>query len=196
MLPLVGCEVGEVVGLVRLDHVVLIGLPDLHPLLADLGVDRARLGEVLGAGDLRGLAEHAVDALGDQLVVHVADGRAGGEPGRGVALAALGRHPELGDVAFLALQLGRRLQILLGDVRRLGDGADVAGALDAEAGDRLAGLGDAVDHALGPAVLDADHHDGGDVRVRAGADQRAEEAGRGPRRTAAGRRHAAARACP
>ena len=47
-------------------------------------------------------------------------------------------------------------------------------ALDAEADHRLAGLGDAVDDALGPAVLDADDHDGGDVRVRAGADQRAE----------------------
>ena len=40
--------------------------------------------------------------------------------------------------------------------------------------DRLAGGGDAVDDALGPAVLDADHHDRRDVRVAAGADQRAE----------------------
>ena len=50
----------------------------------------------------------------------------------------------------------------------------VAVQLDAEAGHRLAGLGDAVDDALGPAVLDADHHHGGDVGVGAGADQRAE----------------------
>ena len=69
----------KIVGLVRLDDVVLVGLPDLHPFLADLRRDGARLGEMLGAGDLRGLAEHAVDALRDQLVVHVADGRAGGE---------------------------------------------------------------------------------------------------------------------
>ena len=174
MLPLVGCEFGKVVGLVRLDHVVLVGLPDLHPLLADLLVDRARLGEMLGAGDLGGLAEHAVDAVRDQLVVHVADGRAGGEAGGGVALAALGRDPEIGDVAFLALQFGGPLHVFLGDVGRLRDGGDVAVAFDAEADDRLAGLGDAVDHALGPAVLDADDDDGGDVRIGAGADQRAE----------------------
>ena len=30
------------------------------------------------------------------------------------------------------------------------------------------------DDAIGPAVLDADHHDGGDVRIGAGTDQRAE----------------------
>src|SRR5262249_34873624 len=64
-------RLGKVVGLVRLDDLVLVGLPNLHPLRADLRVNRARLGEVLGAGDLRGLAEHAVDALRDQLVVHV-----------------------------------------------------------------------------------------------------------------------------
>ena len=129
---------------------------------------------MLGAGDLGGLAEHAIDAVRDELVVHVADGRAGGEAGGGVALAALGRDPEVGDAAFLALQLRRHLHVLLGDVGRLGDGGDVAVAFDAEAGHRLAGLGDAVDHALGPAVLDADDDHRGDVRIRAGADQGAE----------------------
>ena len=52
---------------------------------------------------------------------------------------------------------------------------DVAVQLDAEAGHRLAGLGDAVDDALGPAFLDADHHAGGDVWIGAGADDGAEE---------------------
>ena len=47
--------------------------------------------------------------------------------------------------------------------------------LDAETDHRLAGLGDAIDHASGPAVLDADHDDGGDVRIRADADQGAEK---------------------
>ncbi len=42
---------------------------------------------------------------------------------------------------------------------------DVAVCLDAEAGDRLAGLRDAVDDALGPALLDADDDHGRDVRV-------------------------------
>ena len=50
----------------------------------------------------------------------------------------------------------------------------IAVQFDAETGDRLAGLGDAVHHALGPAFLDADHHHRGDVRVGARADQRAE----------------------
>ena len=76
-------------------------------------------------------------------------------------------------VALLALELGGPLQELLGLVGGLGDGGDVAVALDAEADHRLAGLGDAVDHAGGPAVLDADDDDGGDVGVGAGADQRA-----------------------
>ena len=58
--------------------------------------------------------KHAVDALRDQLVVHVAHRRAGGEPGGGVALAALGRHPQLGDAALLALELGGPLQEVLG----------------------------------------------------------------------------------
>ena len=167
-------RVGEVAGLVRLDDVVLVRLPDLHPLVADLLGCRAGAGEMLAAGDLRRLAEHAVDAARDQLVVHVADRRAGGEAGGGVALAALGRDPELGDVALLARQLRRPLQVFLGGVGRLCDGGDIAVAFDTKADYRLAGLLDAVDHDLGPAVLDADHDDGGDVRVGAGADQRPE----------------------
>ena len=50
----------------------------------------------------------------------------------------------------------------------------IAVELDAEAHHRLSGRGDAVDHLLRPLLLDADHDDGGDVRVGAGADQRAE----------------------
>ncbi len=174
MLPLVGCEVGQVVGLVGLDHVVLVGLPHRVPLVGDFRADRPLATEVLRAGDLRGLAEHPVDPVRDQLVVHVADGGAGGEAGGGVGLAALGRDPEVGDRAFLALELGGPLHEALGLVARLGDDRDVAVALDAEADDRLAGPGDALDHAVGPLVLDADHHDGGDVRVRADPDQGAE----------------------
>ena len=50
----------------------------------------------------------------------------------------------------------------------------VAVQLDTEPGDRLAGGPDAVDHPACPLLLDADHHDRGDVRVGARADQRAE----------------------
>src|SRR5690606_29521057 len=88
---------GKVVGLVRLDDVVLIGLPHGVPALADFRVDRARLGDVLGAGDLGGLAEAAVYAFRQQLVIHVAHRRAGAEPRGGVALAALGRDPQIRD---------------------------------------------------------------------------------------------------
>jgi hypothetical protein len=96
----------EVILLMRFDDLVHVGLPNLVPLLADLRGRGPRLGKVLAAGDFRGLAEHAVDALWDQLVVHVADRRAGGEAGRGVALAAFRRDPQLGEVALLALELG------------------------------------------------------------------------------------------
>jgi hypothetical protein len=58
-----------------------------------------------------------------------------------------------------------------------GGGADrleIALLLDRELRDRLAGLADAVGDALGPARLDADHHDSGHVGVGAGADHGAE----------------------
>ena len=42
---------------------------------------------------------------------------------------------------------------------------------DTEPGYRLAGFLDAVDHAAGPSLLDADHHHSRDIRVRSGADQ-------------------------
>jgi hypothetical protein len=48
MLPLVGWLSGEIVDLVRLDHLALISLEHAHPLLADLGRYRPRLGDVLG----------------------------------------------------------------------------------------------------------------------------------------------------
>jgi hypothetical protein len=63
---------------------------------------------------------------------------------------------------------------LLGLTRGRRHGGDVAVPRDGEAGDRLAGLGDAVDHLLGPALLDADHHHGAHVGVPAGADDGAE----------------------
>ena len=75
MLPLVGCEFGQVVDLMRLDHIVFVSLPGLHPFFADLRTDSTRLGDVLGAGNLGGLTEDAINALRYQLVVHVADRR-------------------------------------------------------------------------------------------------------------------------
>src|SRR5947207_3141467 len=54
------------------------------------------------------------------------------------------------------------------------DGLVVAVALDAVGGDGLPRGGDAVGDFLRPAVLDADDDHRGHVRIRAGADQRAE----------------------
>ena len=175
MLPLVGCEFRQIVGLVRLNDVVFVSLPGLHPLRADSRRDGARLGEMLGAGDFRRFAEHAGQPFRDELVVHVADRRAGREAGGSVALAAFGRHPQLGKVAFLALQFGGQLHVFLGLARGPGDRVDVAVQLDAEAGDRLAGFLDAVDDAVGPAFLDADHHHRCNVRIAPGTDDGAEE---------------------
>src|SRR3546814_11599842 len=78
---------------------------------------------------------------------------------------------QVGDLAFLAHYLGFVLDVFLGDPAGVGDGLDLAVALQREALDRFAGLADALDDAAGPARLDADHHDGGDVRVAACADQ-------------------------
>lgn len=46
--------------------------------------------------------------------------------------------------------------------------------LNAEAHHRFARFGDTVNHLLGPAILDTDHHHRGNVRIAAGTDQRAE----------------------
>src|SRR3546814_7762517 len=81
---------------------------------------------------------------------------------------------QVGDLAFLAHYLGFVLDVFLGDPAGVVDGLDLAVALQREALDRLAGLADALDDAAGPARLDADDHDSGDVRIAAGADQRAE----------------------
>ncbi len=129
---------------------------------------------MLAAGDLGGLAEDAVNALGQQLVIHIADGRAGRETRRGVALAAFGRDPQLGDRAFLALEFGSVMHEFLRLARGVHDRLQVAILLDGEARNRLAGLGYAIDDALGPARLDPDDDAGRHVRIGAGADHGAE----------------------
>src|SRR5690606_206368 len=104
---------------------------------------------------LGSLSEAAIDPLRNQLVVHVADGGAGAEPGGSVALAAFGRDPEFRNVAGFALQLACPVDELLGLARGVHDGLEIAVLLDPEASDRLAGPGDALDDAVGPAGLDA-----------------------------------------
>ena len=80
-IALGGLAVGEVIGLVGEDHVVLIGLPDLLELGRRLGRGGAFFADMLGAGDLRGFAETAIDPVRQELVIHVADGRAARQTG-------------------------------------------------------------------------------------------------------------------
>ena len=173
MLPLVGCESERSLVLWRLID-FLVAIEHAHEIGAHLVVAAARGDDLLAAGELGGLAEHQRAARGVQLVEGVADGRIGAAARGRVRLAALGRDPQLGQRALDALLLARPLQILARRLRRPHDRVVVAVQLDAEAGHRLAGRGDAVDDLLGPVVLDADDDDRGDVRIAAGADQRAE----------------------
>ena len=166
--------VGEVAGLVRLDDLVHVGLPGIEELLAHFRRGRAGRADLLGAGQFRGLAKAGRGAQFIELVDEVAHRRVGREARGRVRLAALGGDPEVVDRAGLALQLGGRLHVLFGLARGVGHHLDLAVAFDGEALDRLAGLGDAVDHAAGPLRLDADDDDGGDVGIAAGADQGAE----------------------
>ena len=137
----------------RLDDLLLVGLPDTVEFLADFRRGSASFADVLGPCDLRRFAKDPVNALRDQLVVHVADGRTGAKARRRVALAALGRDPQVGDRALLSLQLGRPLHQLLRLIGGAHDGVDVAMQLDAEPNDWFAGLGDALDDPIGPAFL-------------------------------------------
>ena len=143
-------------------------------LLAHLVVAAARGHQVLAAGELGGLAEAQRHLVRVELVEGVAHGRVRAAARGGVRLAALGGDPQVLQRPLLAAQLGGPLHVLLGRLRGAHDGVVVAVLLDAEVGHRLAGRGDAVGDLLRPAVLDADHHHGGDVRVAAGADERAE----------------------
>jgi hypothetical protein len=165
--------IGEVARLVAVDH-LLVAVEHEHEALLHLRRAAALGHDALAAGDLGGLAEHQRVAGLVELVEGVADRRVRAAARGGVALPALGRHPELVDGAGLALLLARHLHELAGGAAGAQDGVVVAVALDAEADDRLAGGRDAVDHLLGPAVLDADDDDRRHVGIAARADQRAE----------------------
>src|SRR5690606_10544254 len=109
-----------------------------------------------------------------KLVECAADGRIGTATRGRVGLAALGRHPQVADRTFFALQFGRPLHVFLGDFGRTEDGVVVTMQLDAETVDRFAGLGDAVDDLFRPAFFNADLHYGTDIGIGARADAGAE----------------------
>jgi hypothetical protein len=153
---------------------LLVAVEHAHELGAHAIVAAARGDDLLAARQLGGLAEDERAARRVELVEGVADRGIRAAAGRRVRFAALGRHPELRQRALHALQLARPLQVLARGLRGAHDGVVVAVQLDAEARHGLARRPDAVDDLLRPLVLDADHHDRGHVRIRPGADQRAE----------------------
>ena len=152
------------------DHVLLIGRPGLHEFRADFGRDGTRRRQVLGTGEFGSLAKTAVQTERHQFVVHAADGGAGGKPGRGIALAAFGCHPHLGERTLLAHLRGREVHEFFGLARGGRHRCNVAIALDPKSGHGLAGLRDAIHDRFRPMGFDADHDAGGHVGVRAGAD--------------------------
>ena len=143
-------------------------------VLAHLIVDATLEHKMLAAGQFRGFAEEQGGALFIQLVVGVADGGVGGDAGGGVGFAALGGDPQFADVTLGALVFGGHLYEFLGLAGRGTDGVVLAVLLDGETDNRLAGLGDAFDDAIGPLRLDADDNHCGNVRIAARADQGAE----------------------
>src|SRR5690349_16543235 len=166
-------RIGKIARLVPLDD-LLIAVEHAHEVGAHLVVAAARRDDLLAAGELGSLAEDERATRRVQLVERVAHRGVRAAARRRVRLAALGRHPEVGQRALDALLLARPLQVFARRLRRAHDRVVVAVQLDAEALHRLARRLDAVDDALRPLLLDADDDDGGDVRIAAGADQRAE----------------------
>ena len=195
MLPLVGCESRQVARLVAVDD-LLVAVEHELELLAHLVGAAARGHQVLAAGELGGLAEDQRHAVRVELVEGVADGRVGAAAGGGVGLAALGRDPQVLQRALLAAQLARPLHVLARLLRGAPDRVVVAVALDAEAGDRLAGRGDAVDDLLRSSRprcrSPPPRRRSGWRRCRSACGS----AARGRRRTAAARRGAGSPACP
>jgi hypothetical protein len=130
--------VGEVAGLVAVDH-VLVAVEHEHEALAHRVAGAARGDDVLAAGELGRLAE--AQRAAERCSLSKALPTVGLAPQPLVVSLSphFGADPELGDRAGLALLLARPLHVL---ARRL---AGAAGwcrgrrGLDAEADDRLAG---------------------------------------------------------
>ena len=155
----------------RFDHLVHVGLPGVEEFLGRLRRGGAGGALLFGAGQLRGFAEAGRGPQGVNLVKQIADRRVGRETRGGVGLTAFGGNPELVDRAFLALLFRGPLHELLGLTGGIGHALDFTMAFDGKALDRLAGFGNAVDHAAGPARLDADDDDRGHIGIAAGTDQ-------------------------
>ena len=152
------------------DHVVIFG-PGSVELLARLRCGAAFLANQFRACDLRRLPEATGDTDWIHLVDEVTNGWVRADAGRGIGFTAFNRDPELTDIALLALNFGSVLEHFLRDAAGVGDGFDLAIALQREAFNPLSGLGDAVDNTSGPAGLNADDNNARDIRVGPSADQ-------------------------
>ena len=168
-----GLGIAQVVGLVVVHHLG-VTIEEKLELGAHFVVGTAGHDQMFAAGDFRGFAEEGSGPGFPQLVKSVAHRGVGGNARRGVGFAALSGNPQLVHAALGALQLGGVVHKFLGLERSGADGLQVAVLLNAEAGHRLAGFGNAVHHALGPLGFDADNHHSGHVGVAAHADQRTE----------------------
>ena len=164
----------QIGGLMRLNHLVHIGLPGGHELIADFRADGAGAANRFGAGDFRGFTETGGHPQGVDLVDEITDRRIGGEARGGIAFPTFDRHPKLGDIARLALQFRGGLNEFLGRPGGALDGAQIAVLFNREAFHRLAGFGDPLNHPVGPFRLNPDDHHGGHIGVAASADQSAE----------------------
>ncbi len=109
-----------------------------------------------------------------ELVESVSHAGVRADAGGRVRFAALGRHPQILQRAFLATQLRRPVHVVFCGLGSAADRLHVAVAFDAEEGHGFPRRGDAVGDPLRPAVLDTDHHHRGDIGIGPGADQRLE----------------------
>src|SRR5579864_5678913 len=121
-----------------------------------------------------GFPEAAIEAGGNELVVHVAYGGTRCEPRGRIALTTLGGDPEFGERALNAQLRGCVVNELLRFAGSRRDRRDVAVALDRESGSRFAGCGDARDYALSPCRFDTDDNTSRHVWVGSGSDHRPE----------------------
>ena len=165
--------VGKVGGLVIVNHLG-VTVKERGEFAADPVIGATGLHQMFAAGDLRGFAEQGGGPGFPEFVKGVAHSGVGRNAGRGVGFAALGGNPQLVHAALGALQLRGVVHKFLGLERSGADGLQVAVLLNAKARHRLAGFGDAVNHALGPLGLNADNHHSGHVGVAAHADEGAE----------------------
>src|SRR4029077_1695120 len=167
-------RLGKIAGLVPFDD-FLIGIEHLQETLANLFGDSAACADEFGASQLRSFTEAGGGPKRIQFIDQVADGWARPQARCGVAFAALRGDEKILFWADLALLFAGPLHKLASLARRVGDSGGVTVAFDGKSGHRFPRFRDAIHDAPRPAGFNADNHAGGNVRIRARPDERAEE---------------------